>query len=570
MTARHQQARARHCSAGNGQRHRGSQRQRTGTTDDQYGNRDPQRLPGVDERPGDGHADRQEQQTDDETTGDAIGQFDDPGFLHRRTFHQPDDRRQARAFADLRHLDQQGAFDIHCTTGHGHARALAHRRTLPGEQCLVGSAFPLDDPPIRRNGFPGFDQDDIARAQVGSHHLHKVALVGIRGHTRCDHRHQPGQSLGDADRTLSGGHFQEAPAQQEENEHRHRVEINFPAGRQRRPDTGREGSANPQGDRHIHAHPTESQIAPGVAEKWRCRIEHHRQRQHQAGPAHQLFDRRRHLAVARQIHRYGVHHHLHHAEAGDKHPPQRCPPLLAREFLALRRIVGISAIADRGDCRKNPGQPDPPLVPADTRTPRRVVDVHRGHPGQARQVLLVQPDTRRTGDPFENQRRLALAAVRPLAADAHETLLEIGMIIKLQALDDRRHGLARGIRQGITIAVVIDQAVVYNRLRHRLTAATTHAARLPVDIYREIHSGRHGLSAVVAITRVHHCQEDVDRACWPALSRVSRVAWPAPALSSPRWRRRAPGAPPPGYRTHSGLSAPTALHSEPASAPHRV
>jgi hypothetical protein len=119
-------------------------------------------------------------------------------------------------------------------------------------------------------------------------------------------------------------------------------------------------------------------------------------------------------------------------------------------------------------------------------------------------VLLVQPDTRRTGDPFENQRRLALAAVRPLAADAHETLLEIGMIIKLQALDDRRHGLARGIRQGITIAVVIAQAVVYNRLRHRLTAATTHAARLPVDIYREIHSGRHGLSAVVTVGQTHH------------------------------------------------------------------
>jgi hypothetical protein len=114
-------------------------------------------------------------------------------------------------------------------------------------------------------------------------------------------------------------------------------------------------------------------------------------------------------------------------------------------------------------------------------------------------MLLVQPDASRTGDPLENQRGLALATVRSVAEDPHEALLEIGVIIELQALDDRRQSLVWRIRQGIAMTVVVGQPVVDNRLRHRLTSTTAHGARLPVDAYRKIDRSGYGLATMVAI-----------------------------------------------------------------------
>jgi hypothetical protein len=86
-------------------------------------------------------------------------------------------------------------------------------------------------------------------------------------------------------------------------------------------------------------------------------------------------------------------------------------------------------------------------------------------PGEARKMLLVQPDAGRTGDSLEDQRRLALAAIGIVTEQPHEALLEVCVIIELEAFDDRRHRLARGIGQGIAIAVVVGQPVVDNRLR---------------------------------------------------------------------------------------------------------
>jgi hypothetical protein len=74
----------------------------------------------------------------------------------------------------------------------------------------------------------------------------------------------------------------------------------------------------------------------------------HRQGQDQAGPAHQLLDVRRHVAVG-EVHRYGVHHHLHHAEAGDEQAPQRGLAFLLGQFLGAADVVGMGAVADRGD-----------------------------------------------------------------------------------------------------------------------------------------------------------------------------------------------------------------------------
>jgi hypothetical protein len=80
------------------------------------------------------------------------------------------------------------------------------------------------------------------------------------------------------------------------------------------------------------------------------------------------------------------------------------------------------------------------------------------------------------------------------------------VIIELQTLDDRRHGLARRVRQRIPGAVVIGQPMVDDRLRDRLTATAAHGARLPVNGRRKIDRSRYGLAAMVTIAEVHHCR----------------------------------------------------------------
>jgi hypothetical protein len=175
----------------------------------------------------------------------------------------------------------------------------------------------------------------------------------------------------------------------------------------------------------------------------------------------------------------------------------------------------MGVIADGGDRRQNVGEPDALLVPANSGTPRGVVDVHRGDPGEPREMLLVEPDARRAGDPFEDQRRFPFAAAGGAVAasvasgrkNAHEALLEIRVIVDLQAGDQRRQHLARRIRQLVAVMVIVGQAIGDDRLRHRLAAATAHGTRLTVDADFKIDTSRHGLTAMVAIAVVHHCQE---------------------------------------------------------------
>ncbi|KFB74301.1 MAG: hypothetical protein AW09_000412 [Candidatus Accumulibacter phosphatis] len=213
MTVRHQQTGPGHRPAGHRQCHRSSQRQCTGTGDDQHRNRDPQHLPWIDEPPDHRHRRRQKQQGDDEAVGNPVSEFNDARLLGRRTLHQTDDRRQARRLADLRHLDQQRALDVDRPGDHERSRALADRRTLTGEERLIGATLAFNDLAVRRNRRAGSDQNDIAAPQIGRHHLLEVAIRRIRRDSLRYRRHQPGQRLGDTDRALAGRHFQESPAQ---------------------------------------------------------------------------------------------------------------------------------------------------------------------------------------------------------------------------------------------------------------------------------------------------------------------------------------------------------------------
>ena len=315
-------------------------------------------------------------------------------------------------------------------------------------------------------------------------------------------RHQLGQCLGDADRALACGHLQIAPAEQEEDEHRHRVEIDLARRRQRRPDAGQEGRADAERHRHVHAHALEAEVAPGAAKERRGRIEHHRQREDETRPAHQLLDLGRHLALAGQIHRHGVHHHLHHPETGDEHAPQRGAAFGLGQGLATRGVVGMGTVTDGGDRRQDARQLRPARVPPHPGTPCGVVEVDGEDARLAGEMAFVEPDARGTGNAFDDQRRLAL--IRPRLA--HEAFLEIGVVVEGQPLENRRQRLApAGLRlgQGIAGAVVVAQAVGDDGLRHRLTADAAHVARLAANLHMQLDPGRNRQTTVITPLIAH-------------------------------------------------------------------
>ncbi len=107
------------------------------------------------------------------------------------------------------------------------------------------------------------------------------------------------------------------------------------------------------------------------------------------------------------------------------------------------------------------------------RAPRGEVDLDAGHARQLRHMALVQPDARRAGNAFDDQRSFTLV----LAEHAHETLLEIRVIVEFQPVEDRRHRFTRRLGQGITVTVVVGQPVVDDRLCNSLTADAAHGSR---------------------------------------------------------------------------------------------
>ncbi|MPM91690.1 hypothetical protein SDC9_138822 [bioreactor metagenome] len=197
----------------------------------------------------------------------------------------------------------------------------------------------------------------VTRLQIGNYTLLNRTIRREALHLLRKGRQQFGQGLGHANRFLARRHLKKAPTKQEEHEHGDRVEINFATLDKGCPATCQKGRPHTERHRHIHPDPAQLDIPPGVPEERRRRIEDDGQRQQQTGPTHQTLDIGRHVAIG-DIHRIGIHHHLHHPETGDPQAPQGIATLLAGYFLILRGIVGIRTVTDGGNRSENIGKFD--------------------------------------------------------------------------------------------------------------------------------------------------------------------------------------------------------------------
>ena len=180
------------------------------------------------------------------------------------------------------------------------------------------------------------------------------------------------------------------------------------------------------------------------------------------------------------------------------------------DLLGAGRVVGIGPVADGLDRREDVGELDAALVPAHAGTPGGVVDVDRRDAGLVGHVLFVEPDAGRTGYSLKEQRRFALAFPQLL----DEALLEIGVIVQRQLLEDGRHRLARRFRQRISAAVIVREAVGDDRLRYRLAPVTAHRAFFSTHRDRQFEIIRNRLATVITGS-FRHAKEKRRRSAFP-------------------------------------------------------
>src|SRR3989344_5288718 len=153
--------------------------------------------------------------------------------------------------------------------------------------------------------------------------------------------------------------------------------------------------------------------------------------------------------------------------------------------------------ADFSNGLKDVAELEPALVPAHAQPVGGVIHLYIFHARQPRKVVLAEPHAGGAGDAFQDQRRLA----HMLALAAHEALLHVGMVVHRGLAQKCGYELAPG-RGGLrTIAVILAETTVYNRLCDRLAAATAHRPTRAVDDRTEVGSRRRSEAAVEAARR---------------------------------------------------------------------
>jgi len=209
---------------------------------------------------------------------------------------------------------------------------------------------------------------------------------------------------------------------------------------------------------------------------------------------HEVADIGAHFAVRRQVHGHRVHHDLHGAEAGDGEPAQHGPALALLDFVPLVGIEGVGGVTNGGHRAQDVGQADPRIIPAHPRPVGGIVDVHRQHARKAAQVALIEPDTGRAGYALEDER--GFPHVFPVLP--HEAALHVGEVVKLEAIEKLRNGVARVFGERAAVAVIIVEAGLHDGVSHGLAPGAAHGAALAADDRRETGAGRHREAAMKA------------------------------------------------------------------------
>ncbi len=278
-------------------------------------------------------------------------------------------------------------------------------------------------------------------------------------------------------RFLPRPHLDPACAQQEKDEHGDGVVIHLRPARERGVQAGAEGDADAKGNRYVHSGPAPPQIAPGATKKrrggekspparsapdWPAASAVRRPRSWCLRPRDRPARRTSSLASCRSRRRRVATRRRAFRVAG---PAPRSPKSPARRDTRLIR----PARGFRTDVMRESSQ-------RTLRTSGRIVDLGGQHAVQPAQVPLVEPHAGGTGDPLEDQRRLALVAAR---SAAHKPACTSGRSYMRKSTCTAGCA-ARGAKSRAR-TVVRRQSALCDRFGHRLATGAAYDLPLPVD-----------------------------------------------------------------------------------------
>jgi len=416
------------------------------------------------------------EQPRDEDRRRAIGEPRDARAGGGREVDHPHHGRELGRLAGRGHADHEGAVARDRAREHAVARAPRVRPALAGQHRLLDERRAVGDDAVGRHRQRRGVDGRGARAGPGL-----VTLGGRRQRARG--------ALDRLARALARGELDQPRGEQEGDEHRDRVVVDRAAGPERRPRARAERRREPERDRDVHAEPPPREVAPGAREERPRGPRDDRDRHHEARPVEQPLVLGGDAFVG-QVARHREHHHLHHREQRDAGADDERAPLGARERLPAGGIVGVRAVADRGDRGDHAVERRLAVAPDDPRAPRREVDARLDDPRLAREPRFDEPHARAAGEPVEQQRDLA----QPPRQRADEPGGGGRGVPRDRALAFAGRG---GVRSGARQVVAIE-AGPRDRRRDREAARAAERALLARDRRAPARPGRHRRAAMPA------------------------------------------------------------------------
>jgi hypothetical protein len=202
------------------QRRRHRQRQGAGAGGNQHGERHRERAVAVARPPERECRERQHEHRHDEDSGDPVGGARQCRPLRLCPLDQAHDLREPRLCTDAgdaqpRWRSQRHAAGVHRVTGE-----FAASRRLAAEQGFVEGGLRVEQHAVRGHGTVGRNPDFVVNRQVMDRYLFGPAFAQPPGQRRL----RPCQQVEPGTGAQAGEAFQQAGAEQEQHEHRRRVE----------------------------------------------------------------------------------------------------------------------------------------------------------------------------------------------------------------------------------------------------------------------------------------------------------------------------------------------------------
>ena len=271
-------------------RHRRREGQRTRTGRHQHREHGRQCAGRVEVQPGEAHHEGQHQHPQHEPGRHAFGGDAEPRPFALRTLEQAYEAMQGGLVGAPRRAQRERGTGVGRTAEQGFARRASLRFRLAGDQRFIDQGVARGDDAVHRDHLTARHAQHVSGDDGRERYTRDRARRRIDALHLC--RQRAGERFGDACGLMPPAHLDMPTDEQEQDEHRDRVEVDLarPAGRVE----GARAEREQQRDRHrdVHAEHATPDVMQTAAQDGRSRIEQDRRGEQQTGPSQVVGDLR--------------------------------------------------------------------------------------------------------------------------------------------------------------------------------------------------------------------------------------------------------------------------------------